>query len=87
MISHIDALLKPLFFIDVDDSKSHNVSVSMKQGLQTVDHGLQTVDHGLQTGYKAWTRHKMRTRNYRLSIKHGIWTGVYKNSFGTVKLR
>lgn len=77
---HIDAPLKPLFFIDVDDSKSLNVSLSMKQG-------LQTVDHGLQAGYKAWTRHKMRTRNYRLSIKHGIWTGVYKNSFGMVKLR
>ena len=73
LIYHVDALLKPLFFIDIDDSKSLNVSVSIKQG-------LQTVDHGLQTGYKVWTKHKMRTRNYRLSIKGGIWTVYIKTA-------
>lgn len=45
LIYRIDALLKPLFFIDVDDSKSLNVSVSIiiiKTG--TADCGPWTAD-------------------------------------------
>ena len=43
LIYRIDALLKPLYFIDVDDSKSLNVSVSIiKTG--TADCGPWTAD-------------------------------------------
>ena len=43
LIYRIDALLKPLFFIDVGDSKSLNVSVSIiKTG--TADCGPWTAD-------------------------------------------
>ena len=79
LIYHLVALLKPVFFIDVDDSKPLHISVSIKQG-------LQTVDHGLQTGYKTWTRHKMRTRNYR---QYKTWNMDWymKTASKTVKLR
>ena len=36
----------------------------------SIKHGLRTADNGLRTGYKIWTRYKMRTTDY-----------VYKNSF------
>ena len=40
----------------------------------SIKHGLQTADHGLWTVYKTRTRYKMQTRNYGLSIKHGLRT-------------
>ena len=42
------------------------------RSVQKEDCGLWTADHGLLTGYKTRTRYKMGTRNYRLSIKHGL---------------
>ena len=33
---------------------------------------MQTADHGLWTEYKTYPRYKMGTRNYKLSIKHGL---------------
>ena len=33
---------------------------------------MRTVDSGLLTGYKTLTWYKMRTRNYGLSIIHGL---------------
>ena len=47
----------------------------------SIKHGLQTADHGLSTVYKTGTRYKMQTRNYLLSIKHGLRTMSIKTAF------
>ena len=47
----------------------------------SIKHGLQTADHGLWTVYKTRTRYKMQTRNYGLSIKHGLRTVYIKPAF------
>ena len=47
----------------------------------SIKHGLQTADHGLWTVYKTRTRYKMQTRNYGLSIKHGLRTVYIKTAF------
>ena len=44
-------------------------------------HRLQTADHGLWTVYKTGTRYKMRTKNYGMSIKHGLRTVSIKTAF------
>ena len=47
----------------------------------SIKHGLQTADHGLWTVYKTRTRYKRQTRNYGLSIKHGLRTVHMKTAF------
>ena len=47
----------------------------------SIKHGLQTADHGLWTVYKTRSRYKMKTRNYGLSIKHGLRTVYRKPAF------
>ena len=40
----------------------------------SIKYRLRTADYGLRTGYKTWTRYKMRTGKYGLGIKHGLGT-------------
>ena len=48
------------------------VQITVKTPHQYIKRRMRTVDGGLLTGYKTLTWYKMRTRNYGLSIIHGL---------------